>query len=395
MATRTIRVWYSFPHTLGSPGIGTTALHQVCGLADAGVDLRVFCTFSGAALPPGVAATETLRVAGRRLPHKALGVQRAYRLHDRLVARALRRSASPPDVVHAWPGACLRTFAAARAAGVVSLREAPSPHTASAFDRAAEAAAALGLEVPEGHSHRPDPARLAQENAEFDAADFVLAPSDYVVRTFVERGYPPERLLRHRYGVNTDAFPAPPTRESRRPFTVVFMGRGEPNKGLHSALQAYIDAGLGGVGRFLICGRVQPRYREVIADLVAEAGAEELGFVTDTGAILRGADVLVLPSVTEGSALVTFEAMASGAVPLVSDAAGAPVEPDSDGLVHEVGDVAALARDLKALAGEPDRLAAMRAAALARRDELSWGAAGVVLRDAYRAGLAVAGAEGG
>src|SRR5262249_43035807 len=127
----------------------------------------------------------------------------------------------------------------------------------------------------------------------------------------------------------------------------------------------------------------QPAYRTVIAGLLAESGAEELGFVADIGAVLRGADVLVLPSVTEGSALVVFEAMASGAVPLVSDASGAPVEPGTDGLVHEAGDVPALAKDRAGRAADPAGLAAMRAAALARRDELSWSTAGIELRTAY------------
>ncbi len=389
MQLRPLHVWYSFPHTLGSPGIGTTALNQVRGLADCGVQLRVFCTFSAAEPMTDVAFIETLRVGRRRIPHRALGVARAYRLHDRLVARALRRAPVPPDVIHAWPGACLLTFGAAREAGVVSLREAPSPHTASAFERASTAAAELGLEVPLGHSHRDDPERLAKEIAEFDAADFVLAPSDYVLRSFIDRGHAPDRLLRHRYGFEPSAFPEPSPREPDRPFTVVFMGRGEPNKGLHHALRAYVDAGLSGVARFLVCGRIQPNYRTVIADLLNESGAEELGFVDDAGAVLRRADVLVLPSVTEGSALVVFEAMASGAVPLVSEASGAPVNPGADGLVHEVGDVATLATDLAALAADPARLAAMRASALARRDELSWRTAGVELRDAYRAGLSV------
>ena len=385
-----LRVWYSFPHTLGSPGIGTTALNQVRGLVEAGVDLRVFCTFNSAEPPVGVAFTETLRIAGRRVPHRALGVARAYRWHDREVARALRRTPTPPDVVHAWPGGCLLTFAAARRAGVVSLREAPSPHTAAAFERASRAAADLGLEVPRGHSHRDDPQRLATENAEFDASDFVLAPSDYVVRTFVERGHAPHRLLRHRYGFDPAAFPAPPAREPERPFTVAFVGRGEPNKGLHDALRAFVDAGLSGVGRFLVCGRIQPDYRTVIADLLDKAGAEELGFVTDIGAVLRGVDVLVLPTVTEGSALVVFEAMASGAVPVISDAAGAPVDHGADGLIHRAGDVAALTGDLAALAADPARLAAMRARALARRDELTWRSAGGDLRSAYRTALSVA-----
>ena len=371
MPSTPLRVWYSFPDTLGSPGIGTTALNQVRGLAQAGVDLRVFCTFNAAVPPAGVAFTETLRVAGRRVPHRTLGVDRAYRWHDRMVAPALRRAAPAPDVVHAWPGGCLATFAAARRAGVVSLREAPSPHTASAFERAGRAAADLGLEVPVGHSHRDDPQRLATENAEFDAADLVLAPSDYVVRTFVERGYAPERLVRHRYGFDPVAFPAPPERDPGRPFTFAFVGRGEPNKGLHDALRAFVDAGLSGTGRFPDLWPHPAGLPDRDRRPAPAAGAEELGFVTDIGAVLRGADVLVLPTVAEGSALVVFEAMASGAVPVVSDAAGRRSTTVSTGWSTPP---ATSPRDGRpgGAAADPARLAAMRSRALARRDELTW-----------------------
>jgi glycosyltransferase involved in cell wall biosynthesis len=70
-------------------------------------------------------------------------------------------------------------------------------------------------------------------------------------------------------------------------------------------------------------------------------------------------------------------------VPLVSTAAGAPVRDGVDGLLHDVGDVDTLAGQLKELAADPARLAALRAAGLAGRDELTWARAGRRLADAY------------
>lgn len=101
-----------------------------------------------------------------------------------------------------------------------------------------------------------------------------------------------------------------------------------------------------------------------------DPGVVELGFVADVGAVLRQAHVLVLPSVEEGSALVTYEAQASGAVLLVSDA-GAICRHGEEGLVHRTGDVRALTGHLRAVDGDRALLARLRARTLARRDQLS------------------------
>ena len=47
------------------------------------------------------------------------------------------------------------------------------------------------------------------------------------------------------------------------------------------------------------------------------------GYLADVSGEMRNTDVLVLPSIEEDSALVTYVARASGCVLLVSDAAGA------------------------------------------------------------------------
>lgn len=77
-----MRVLYSCPHTLGKPGISTTAFHQIQGLIDQGLTVDVICTSLQRDLPGARRVIETLKLAGRRLPHRALGVYRAYSYHD-------------------------------------------------------------------------------------------------------------------------------------------------------------------------------------------------------------------------------------------------------------------------------------------------------------------------
>ena len=330
---------------------------------------------------------ETMVVGGRRVPHRAIGVHRAWRYHDRRVAWALRRLAGEIDIVHTWPAACVRTLTAARRLGVRALREAPSPHVESAFESAAKEARAQGVELPRRHHHRAHPWRVELERREYRAAEVLLAPSEYVERSFVERGVPPEKLARHHYGFEPERFPMPcdGRRSADRPFTAVFVGRCEPNKGLHYALQAWINSGAAERGRFVICGDFLPAYRDRLRPLLAHSSVEVRGFVHDVGAVMREADVLVLPTVTEGSALVTYEAQASGCVLVVSDAAGALCRHLEQGLVHPAGDVATLTEHLRMLDRDRALLARLRAATLARRDELTWSRAAERLVQIYAA----------
>jgi glycosyltransferase involved in cell wall biosynthesis len=382
-----MRVLYSFPTRVGTPGIGTTAWEQVRGLAEQGVEVRLYCGSLERPLPPQVRVVETLRPAGLKVPYRLIGFDRAMRAHDRRVAAALRRLGRGVDVVHAWPLGAERTLGEARRLGVRSLLERPNAHTAFAMAAVEDVRRELGLGEDPASPHARRPERLAREEREYAGADGLLCPSEFVARTFREAGVPSERLYRHRYGFDPERFGASDRDDGGRPFTVGFVGRGEPRKGLHLALEAWLGSGAAARGRFVIAGAVDPDYRALLAPQLAHPSVEEVGHVADPGALMRGFDVLVLPSLEEGSALVTYEARACGCVLAVSDRSGAACTDGVDALVHPAGDVAALTEHLRALAGNRELLDRLRAAGLARAPELTWSQAGRVLADAYAAAL--------
>lgn len=387
-----IRVVYSFPHPLGRPGIAETALQQILGLERLGVALTLFCTsLGGVDLPESIVVHETMVLAGRRVPHRAIGVQRAYDFHDARVARWLRTNHDRVDIVHAWPRGCLRTLEEAALLHTPAVRESPNPHTASVMRASAAAANHAGVPLPRNHSHASDERVLRKEIAEYAAATAVLVPSDYARHEFIAEGFDPSRLLQHRYGCDLARFPAraevtPPV--GNHPFRAVFVGRGDPTKGLHVALDAWRRAAIDD-GEFLIAGAVLPEYRRVLAVVLESPGVRELGFVTDVAGLMGDSDVLLLPSWTEGSALVTLEAQASGCVPLVSEASGPIGVAGVDHLEHRVGDVDTLAAQLAELAGDSERLAGMSATGTARRSFLSWDSAAESLLGCYRSAIGI------
>lgn len=135
-------------------------------------------------------------------------------------------------------------------------------------------------------------------------------------------------------------------------------------------------------------GKYVDGYREKMPELLRAESVVECGFVSDVERLMRDSHVLVLPSIEEGSALVTYEAMASGCALLVSDATGAPVVHGQSGLVHPVGDVARLAAQIADVVKVPELLLSLRTGALNESARLTWSDAAVRLRGCYEAAAA-------
>jgi glycosyltransferase involved in cell wall biosynthesis len=379
-----VQILYSFPHRWGAPGIGTTACKQVESLARLGHDVTLVTTSTDVAVPANVRTIRTLQPYGRRIPHRAFGsMARAMAYHDVVVAGILRRADRRFDAVHTWPLAGARTLAVARSRGVAGFREAPNCHTEHAYAVVDAEMQRLGLAVVPGHSHAVSPDRLAVEQAEYAAAARILVPSPFVEQTFLDRGIPPWKLARHRYGFDPVDFPAV---EGSAPagggLPAVFVGRCEPRKGLHFALQAWQRSAASREGTLRIYGTFQPGYRDALGSLLEQRSVSVEGFTSDVPAVLASADALLLPSVEEGSALVTYEAQAAGTIPVVSSAAGAYCEHGVNGLVHEAGDVEKLTAHLDALLDRPERTR-LRAGVLAHRGHLTWDAAARLVADHY------------
>jgi len=85
-------------------------------------------------------------------------------------------------------------------------------------------------------------------------------------------------------------------------------------------------------------------------------------------------DVLVLPSLFEGYALVISEALSQGLPVIITLNTGGTVavRDGIEGFIVPIRDSQAIAEHLQQLADNPDQLAAMRQSCLRRAAELSW-----------------------
>jgi glycosyltransferase involved in cell wall biosynthesis len=382
-----LRVLYSFPHRIGAGRICYTAWEQARGVAVAGASIRVLPASVARPLPPGISVEPTLERVGIRLPYRIVGQLRALVLHDWLVARQLRRIAHAVDVVHAWPLGALETLRTADELGIPTVLERPNAHTRFAYEVVRDECERLGVELPPDHEHAYNETVLAREELEYDAADYLLCPSDFVVETFVDQGVEPRKLLRHVYGYDPVTFypdPDPAPRSETNGLTMLYVGVAAVRKGLHFALEAWLRSPASAYGTFLIAGEMLPSYGAVLAEALEHPSVQMLGHRTDIPELMRRSDILVLPSIEEGFGLVCTEAMGSGCVPLVSRACTELCRHLENSLVHEIGDVDALTMHITMLHQDQALLGRLRSGCLQMAPEVTWDAAGVSLVDAYR-----------
>jgi glycosyltransferase involved in cell wall biosynthesis len=107
---------------------------------------------------------------------------------------------------------------------------------------------------------------------------------------------------------------------------LIFVGGLVPRKACYLALRAAASLLRRGLARFTVVGDGPERNR--LDELVKSLGIEEsvlfCGWLSHKEVInrLRAADVVILPAIREGGGGVVFEALASGAVPVILDYGG-------------------------------------------------------------------------
>lgn len=385
MKTERIRVLYSFPMRLGADRVCYTAWQQVRGLATAGAELLVYPASLRKPLPEGVRVSRTLEYGKLRLPYRVVGALRAVAIHDRIVANRLESLAGRIDIIHTWPLGSLHTLKAAIRLGIPTVLERPNAHTGFAMDVVQKECDRMGVTLPPNHEHAYNAEKLNREQEEYELATQLLCPSDFVVKTFMDKGFPDSQLVRHIYGYDeTVYYPSGEFQPREAGLTMLFVGVCAVRKGVHYALEAWLRSPACKSGKFLIAGEFLPAYREKMASMLSHPSVQVLGHRTDVPKLMQSSDILVLPSIEEGFGLVIAEAIGSGCVPLASEACTEIPAHMRCGFVHKVGDVETLSRQITMLHENRDLLQELRAVCLALSPSLTWTAAGARLLDVYR-----------
>jgi glycosyltransferase involved in cell wall biosynthesis len=283
---------------------------------------------------------------------------------DNLFDALARRYIPPCDIFHAWGNYALASIPYARkhGAGIVIERGSTHPHFQSSILQDEFARQSIRTEC----AH---PQIIEKGLREIEEADRVIIPSDFVYRTFIENGIPAEKLVMIPYGFNPSDFA--PGEKTDDVFRVLFVGNIGIQKGVHYLLEAWERLALPDA-ELVFIGKVEEGMRTLLD--------RHAGRITLRGHVRHEelhreyaqASVFILPSLQEGSALVTYEAMACGLPLIVSTNTGSVVRDGEDGFIIPIRSADAIAGKLQWMYDHRDEAAGMGATAAEYVQQFTW-----------------------
>ncbi len=268
----------------------------------------------------------------------------------------LARGLGGAKAVYVFNSAGLEVLEAARRRGIKGvLEQTIAPRAVEQALLREEAARFPGWESPVQGSAMMDE-YCAREKMEWDAADLVVCGSEFVREGIVACGGDGGKCVVVPYGLGQKAAGA--ARSARRPgpLRVLTAGAVCLRKGAPHVLAAAKQ--MGSKAEFRWAGAIQilPRAERQMREYVELAGMVPR---SEIAAQYAWADVFLLPSLCEGSATSTYEAMLHGLPVVCTLETGSTVRDGEDGFVIASRDGNAIAGKLAALAGDSTLLAVM------------------------------------
>ena len=408
-----MKVIYSIGSKFGGHGIGAQAAHAVRGIHRARALKKVLASYNGSSKIKNQKSKSQFKTqnSGRGIPKKYVktmgilgkGLRRlayydptgwGYVLHDNVFDRWAASQLETCDIFHGWNHHCLHQIR-----GVKSLKGVRRRETITVVERASSHILQSQKILKEEFRKYDVNASLLPQTyvgkclKEYDEADYILVPSDYAKQSFLERGFDERKIFKIPFGVDVAKFKilnpnieAPNKSQilnsKHEKFIVLYVGDVRLGKGVQYLLEGWGELRLKDAELWLV-GDIKPDIKKVLAKYRNHKDIKRLGFVRNISEVMKQANVFAFPSLDEGGARVTYEAMASGLPVITTPNAGSLVQDSLDGYIIPIRDPEALAERLQYFYKYPEQAKVMGERGRERIKEFTWERYGENLVKAY------------
>jgi len=216
-----------------------------------------------------------------------------------------------------------------------------------------------------------------RELESFERADYFIVPSIFAKETMLAEGIPERRIFLNPFGVDLRFFsPSIQREKNMNAIDYLFVADMTILKGIQYLLKAWQQLTIGHQmkdAKLIVCGRVAGTTKSMIQrDYSGIRNVMFTGHVRDVRLFYQSASVFVFPSLLEGMARVTLEAMASGLPVITTPNTGSVVRDEKDGFIVPIRDVGALMEKMLHFYSNPDQIKRMGENARKQAEKYSW-----------------------
>ena len=230
---------------------------------------------------------------------------------------------------------------------------------------------------------------IKKEIEEYDLADFICVPSEYVKETFIKYGIKKDKIIKIPYGVDLKEFCLVESKKRKdNKFRIISTGSISVRKGSHYLLEAFKELSLPNL-ELIFVGSFDPDFKKIIKRY---SNIKNIKFIKKQKQELlkkfyNDSDLFVLCSIEEGLAMVQAQAMACGLPVICTTNTGGSeiVDENINGHIIPIKDVQLLKERIKNLYYDRRKLKQMSKSAYKKaNNELSWEKYGDRMLNTYR-----------
>lgn len=309
-----IRIAAFYPIYFKTAGIGYAALSLIEAMQSEEIETSLMGIASGAELSQPFYCN-AFPAWSKSVAYRLLSDTQIKKITEFRFSHTLKAS----DLVYLWPAVSLALYENLHVRGHKLIMETVNTHQSTSKAILDAEYARLGLAPTHGITSED----AAEESAKLELVDFIFSCSPEVTTSLMAANVPPGKILETSYGLReSDILPpyelADRSRSSE--ITAIFVGTIGVRKGPHLILDYWCRSNV--KGKLKLVGDIQPEVRHIIEPYLKRPDIEHVPFVNDLRSIYREADIFLLPSLEEGSPLVTYLALGAGLPCLVSPMGG-------------------------------------------------------------------------
>ncbi len=381
-----MKVIYNIGAVLASTGIGSVAYRAVKAINQSNSLNKVIClSYWRNEIPKNKIVSFTPLMYLLYYPLK--GIQRyliksfdPYPVLDKVYDLLATKKIDSCDIYHGWRGHSYHGLRAAKKYGAITIIQNASTHPVYQNKVINQEYKKYGFGF-EAFSK----GGLNNAVKEINEADYTLVPSKFAYDSFLQQGYPKEKLIMIPFGIDLQKF-SPVKHKPDKKFRAIFVGQVNLRKGIQYLLKAWEELNLANA-ELLVIGRVLPEAEKIVHTYSKNESIKFIGF-TDLRQYYAMSDVFVFPSIEEGSALVNYEAMACGLPIITTPNAGSVARDGLDGFIIPIRNVKKIKEKLNFFYKNPNKARKMGKNARKNIERYTWEESGRKLLEAYKIILA-------